>query len=409
MPRKDSKSTSASKRKESPTKEDLEDSKRAKTEDGKNLGNVVGGYKAALHNPNVSEEAKEHAEEMIEKLEGDAPRKSDNGSENLEGKDLGHVIGGYKATLSNPNVSEEAKEHAEKMLEKLDGGDVSERRSDSDSLEGKDLGHVIAGYKAALANEHVSKEAKEHAHKMLEHLLPHHTEGKDLGHVIGGFKAALSNPNTSDEAREHAKKMIEELGRHLSKPQRDERLNKHGKDLGHIVGGYKSTLSKTDSSSEARDHATKMLGHLEQHHTEGRHLGHVIGGYKATLSNPNVSDEAKEHARQMLEELGADDYEYSTKDDSEKNPNNVLGGYKATLSNPNVSEEAKEHAREVLEESGVSSTSSLTGRSAHTKEDHEKNPGNVIGGLKAALKNPNVSEEAKDDIRSNLDEAKVAY
>lgn len=33
--------------------------------------------------------------------------------------------------------------------------------------------------------------------------------------------------------------------------------------------------------------------------------------------------------------------------------NRVLGGYKATLKNPNVSEEAKEHAREVLEEHGM--------------------------------------------------------
>jgi len=29
-------------------------------------------------------------------------------------------IGGYKATLKNPNVSEEAKEHAQQKLEELD-------------------------------------------------------------------------------------------------------------------------------------------------------------------------------------------------------------------------------------------------------------------------------------------------
>jgi len=30
------------------------------------------------------------------------------------------VPGGYKATLKNPNVSDEAKEHAEKVLEEMD-------------------------------------------------------------------------------------------------------------------------------------------------------------------------------------------------------------------------------------------------------------------------------------------------
>jgi len=38
----------------------------------------------------------------------------------------------------------------------------------------------------------------------------------------------------------------------------------------------------------------------------------------------------------------------------QEHDNRVLGGYKATLKNPNVSEEAKEHAKEVLEESGES-------------------------------------------------------
>jgi hypothetical protein len=34
----------------------------------KNLGNVIGGYKATLHNPRVSEEAKERAAHALEEL-----------------------------------------------------------------------------------------------------------------------------------------------------------------------------------------------------------------------------------------------------------------------------------------------------------------------------------------------------
>ena len=37
------------------------------------VGNVVGGYKATMHNPNVSEEAKEHAEHVLEDLGAEVP------------------------------------------------------------------------------------------------------------------------------------------------------------------------------------------------------------------------------------------------------------------------------------------------------------------------------------------------
>eukprot|EP01126_Amoeba_proteus_P042720 TRINITY_DN4654_c0_g3_i1.p2 TRINITY_DN4654_c0_g3~~TRINITY_DN4654_c0_g3_i1.p2 ORF type:complete len:117 (+),score=30.77 TRINITY_DN4654_c0_g3_i1:256-606(+) len=107
---------------------------------------VIAGYKAALHNPNVSLDAKIHAQKMIDELQQEAI--------DLEGKDIGHVIGGYKATLHNPNMSIAAKKHALEMLERLDTLHyVEKNRSDSDymdeevDLQGKDVGHVIGGYK----------------------------------------------------------------------------------------------------------------------------------------------------------------------------------------------------------------------------------------------------------------------
>ncbi|KAH7105158.1 Conidiation protein 6-domain-containing protein [Auriculariales sp. MPI-PUGE-AT-0066] len=101
--------------------------------------------------------------------------------------------------------------------------------------------------------------------------------------------------------------------------------------------------------------------------------GNVVGGHKANLKNPNTSDESKEHSRQVLDEMDsgeADDsgtYNPQEKsaqtgrtrggeteiDDSGKETNRVLGGYKAALKNPHIGEEAKEHAREVLEDNGV--------------------------------------------------------
>jgi len=42
-----------------------------------------------------------------------------SGEADTEGKNINNVIGGYKATLKNPNVSEEAKDHAKTALENL--------------------------------------------------------------------------------------------------------------------------------------------------------------------------------------------------------------------------------------------------------------------------------------------------
>ncbi|CAZ84096.1 unnamed protein product [Tuber melanosporum] len=90
--------------------------------DQKNLGNVIGGHKANLHNPNTSPEAKQHSREVLEELgfETTSYTSGPSGVDvNIEGKNPGNVAGGYKATLHNPNVSEEAKERAQEKLEQM--------------------------------------------------------------------------------------------------------------------------------------------------------------------------------------------------------------------------------------------------------------------------------------------------
>nr|ACX42575.1 conidiation-related protein [Puccinia striiformis f. sp. tritici] len=83
------------------------------------------------------------------------------------------------------------------------------------------------------------------------------------------------------------------------------------------------------------------------------------------------------------------------------NPANVAAGLKGTLNNPigqqNVSDEAKHHAEHRLETQGYKSAS------AHDS-GHTKDPENVKRGIKAALHNPNVSEQKKDELRHKLDE-----
>lgn len=127
--------------------------------------------------------------------------------------------------------------------------------------------------------------------------------------------------------------------------------------------------------------------HLKSHTSE-MSARQQAGGHKANLSNPNTSEESKQHSREVLDgELGeqAQSQEHSHEG---KNPGNgsfpvhlslvyhflprflclsplllfstypltiledgltiVAGGYKATLKNPNVSDEAKQHAEEQL-------------------------------------------------------------
>ncbi|TFK57355.1 hypothetical protein OE88DRAFT_1730728 [Heliocybe sulcata] len=78
------------------------------------------------------------------------------------------------------------------------------------------------------------------------------------------------------------------------------------------------------------------------------------------------------------------------------NSGNVAGGHKANINNPNTSEESKDRSRQALDE--MESSGEVGGR------DASKNQGNVIGGHKANLKNPNTSEESKQHSKEVLDD-----
>ncbi|PPQ97274.1 hypothetical protein CVT26_006667 [Gymnopilus dilepis] len=121
----------------------------------------------------------------------------------------------------------------------------------------------------------------------------------------------------------------------------------------------------------------------------------------------------------------------------EKNPERVIAGLKAAVHNPTVSEAARTHAKDRLREMGVDteesvSHSGMTGSGQynhpvgerdkivieepahHSRARHETGvhhhsedkaeEGNMLRGYKAALHNPNVSQEAKDNARRILKE-----
>ncbi|KAH0345155.1 hypothetical protein KCU81_g4452, partial [Aureobasidium melanogenum] len=84
-------------------------------------------------------------------------------------------------------------------------------------------------------------------------------------------------------------------------------------------------------------------------------ISHEATGHKANLSNPNTSDASKEHSKKVLEQLGGEQAFYGKQGEGEidQNPGNVAGGLKAAINNPEdnehyVSEEGKQQAKDKL-------------------------------------------------------------
>ncbi|PNS18271.1 hypothetical protein CAC42_7640 [Sphaceloma murrayae] len=73
---------------------------------------IAGGHKATLNNPNSSEEAKQNSKQILDEQFNGGQTGSD------EPKNPNNVAGGLKATLKNPNVSDEAKQSAQERLDK---------------------------------------------------------------------------------------------------------------------------------------------------------------------------------------------------------------------------------------------------------------------------------------------------
>ncbi|KAL2219720.1 Conidiation protein 6-domain-containing protein [Thermoascus aurantiacus ATCC 26904] len=86
---------------------------------------------------------------------------------------------------------------------------------------------------------------------------------------------------------------------------------------------------------------------------------------------------------------------------SEEDRVNAMRGYKAAINNPRVSEEAKQHARDVLDNELGGDAPSFA---IYEAQDAGKEPTRVAGGLKAALRNPRVSDAAKESAREQLDQ-----
>jgi hypothetical protein len=128
-------------------------------------------------------------------------------------------------------------------------------------------------------------------------------------------------------------------------------------------------------------------------------------GLKAALHNPRVSQEAKDHDRDLLaSEFG------ETVEETEAVPKrrSSSSGKKSSSTGPHSHSSGSQAQQPPSSGVDKGHPAGRKGRRASVGETgglhmaEEKDRGNVIRGLKAALKNPNVSEQAKEADRKKL-------
>ncbi|RPD82661.1 hypothetical protein L226DRAFT_607753 [Lentinus tigrinus ALCF2SS1-7] len=78
-----------------------------------NPGNVARGLKAAVSNPNNSEETRADAQRRLDEM-------IDSGDATSTQAHNAQVKQGHKANINNPNTSEEAKERSRRAIEDLE-------------------------------------------------------------------------------------------------------------------------------------------------------------------------------------------------------------------------------------------------------------------------------------------------
>lgn len=108
--------------------------------------------------------------------------------EGLYPEEVSNMARGHKANLSNPNTSEESKEHSKEVLKKLGGEDAFYSKDDDDQPQG---GNDQGGHK-------------------------NQTDEKDPKRVAAGLKSAINNPedshrHVSEQARKEAQEKLDKL------------------------------------------------------------------------------------------------------------------------------------------------------------------------------------------------------
>jgi len=133
------------------------------------------------------------------------------------------VIGGLKATISNPNTSTEAKEHAAERLEEL--GQPGYTSPDHEPAHHELGTHQIAGYKAAISSSWNSQYL--------------------VSSAILNLECSFTDPNTSDKAKEHAREVLEAEGEEIAPAEHSPPASTQDPHTKRVLAGYKAAIHST--------------------------------------------------------------------------------------------------------------------------------------------------------------------
>ncbi|KAK0652710.1 hypothetical protein B0T16DRAFT_406674 [Cercophora newfieldiana] len=177
-------------------------------------GNRERGLKAAINNPRVSEQAKQHDREILEtefgehfeegagyrKTTAESPSPEREVSSGLEAseEDLEYMESPPPRAKQTTGLRSAAASHTVSRMSKM---------SSSDMMEGsRSTGTTSSSGGSKLMKTRSSSAGAAGSVK------PEEIEGKDAGNVIRGLKAAITNPNVSEKAKDKDRKKLRKLG-----------------------------------------------------------------------------------------------------------------------------------------------------------------------------------------------------
>ncbi|KAF4613165.1 hypothetical protein D9613_011107 [Agrocybe pediades] len=129
---------------------------------------------------------------------------------------------------------------------------------------------------------------------------------------------------------------------------------------GNVARGLKATIHNPNTSAEAKESAVNRLqdmgydapeqGNVPNNENVGRQSGGSgTSAGRSRITKATGAGDDDGDIDDLMNDIGDVVDENYTNDITAGEPNRVLGGYKATLKNPRVSDEAKQHAQEVLD------------------------------------------------------------
>ncbi|EAU85418.1 hypothetical protein EXT64_23120 [Pectobacterium atrosepticum] len=167
------------------------------------------------------------------------------------------------------------------------------------------------------------------------------THTKNPERVASGLKATIHNPNVSEGAKQRARDRLSELNIDPEAPRSAQ------KAADTEVASSVSPLSSESPAPVSRGTKNRYTSLVEEYVEEDEEelVGTPVAGTHVV-----EEEELEDSFSNAGSRVGSQAPREITPIEDTETGHRVLGGYKATMHNPRVSEKAKDHAKRILEE-----------------------------------------------------------